>query len=172
MGCGSLLHVLGSIAVRFAIPLLVALTAVALADREAGRLRVRAATVVRLPVPGADDRVVAGILVFGDGNKQQVFLSSADWMPRNFDRRVEVMFPIESEDLRRRIVDELIPTYLGDNLRTRVLRSDGTYARATPGDGRSTSLPCVHHCPRSAKGSHRPAMGLRWPGPRGSTPGA
>ena len=46
------------------------------------------------------------ILVFGEGSKQQVFLSSADWMPRNFERRVEVMFPIESEDLRRRIVDE------------------------------------------------------------------
>jgi polyphosphate kinase len=75
------------------------------------------------------------IMVFGEGNKQQVFLSSADWMPRNFDRRVEVMFPIESEDLRRRIVDELIPTYLGDNVRTRVLRSDGTYARASAGSG-------------------------------------
>jgi polyphosphate kinase len=75
------------------------------------------------------------ILVFGEGNKQQVFLSSADWMPRNFERRVEVMFPIESEDLRRQIVDELIPTYLSDNVRTRVLRSDGTYVRASAGDG-------------------------------------
>src|SRR4051812_31125051 len=75
------------------------------------------------------------ILVFGEGNKQQVFLSSADWMPRNFDRRVEVMFPIESEDLRRQIVDVLIPTYLADNVRTRVLRSDGTYARMSPGSG-------------------------------------
>jgi polyphosphate kinase len=56
-------------------------------------------------------------------------------MPRNFDRRVEVMFPIESEDLRRQIVDELIPTYLGDNVRTRVLRSDGTYVRASAGSG-------------------------------------
>ena len=74
------------------------------------------------------------ILVFGEGSKQQVFLSSADWMPRNFDRRVEVMFPIESEELRRRIVDELIPTYLNDNVRTRTLRPDGTYARATPGN--------------------------------------
>ncbi len=74
------------------------------------------------------------ILVFGEGSKQQVFLSSADWMPRNFDRRVEVMFPIESEDLRRRIVDELIPIYLSDNVRTRILRPDGTYARATPGN--------------------------------------
>src|SRR4029077_9413645 len=69
------------------------------------------------------------ILVFGDGSKQQGFLSSADWMPRNFDRRVEVMFPLESEDLRRRIVEDIIPTYLGDNSRTRVLPPDGTYAR-------------------------------------------
>jgi polyphosphate kinase len=75
------------------------------------------------------------ILVFGEGNKQQVFLSSADWMPRNFERRVEVMFPIESEDLRRRIVDDIIPTYLGDNSHTRILRADGTYARSSPGDG-------------------------------------
>jgi polyphosphate kinase len=75
------------------------------------------------------------IMVFGEGSKQQVFLSSADWMPRNFERRVEVMFPIESEDLRRQIVDELIPTYLGDNARTRVLRSDGTYARTSAGGG-------------------------------------
>jgi polyphosphate kinase len=71
------------------------------------------------------------ILVFGEGPKQQVFLSSADWMPRNFVRRVEVMFPIESEDIRRRIVEEIIPTYMNDNSRTRILRPDGTYARAT-----------------------------------------
>jgi polyphosphate kinase len=75
------------------------------------------------------------ILVFGEGNKQQVFLSSADWMPRNFVRRVEVMFPIESEDIRRRIVDEIIPTYLGDNAHTRILLPDGTYTRAAGPDG-------------------------------------
>src|SRR3954466_2249590 len=75
------------------------------------------------------------IMVFGDGNKQQVFLSSADWMPRNFDRRVEVMFPIESEDLRQRLVEDIIPTYLGDNVRTRILRADGTYVRASAGSG-------------------------------------
>src|SRR4051812_7551351 len=75
------------------------------------------------------------ILVFGEGNKQQVFLSSADWMPRNFDRRVEVMFPIESEDLRQRLVEDIIPTYLRDNVRTRILRPDGTYSRADPSGG-------------------------------------
>ncbi len=70
------------------------------------------------------------ILVFGEGVKQQVFLSSADWMPRNFDRRVEVMFPVEAEDLRRRIVEEIVPAYLGDNSRARILLADGQYARA------------------------------------------
>ncbi len=74
------------------------------------------------------------ILVFGEGAKEQVFLSSADWMPRNFERRVEVMFPVEAEDIRRRIVEEIIPTYLCDNQRTRILQPDGTYTRAKVGD--------------------------------------
>ena len=74
------------------------------------------------------------ILVFGEGAKQQVFLSSADWMPRNFERRVEVMFPVEAEDIRRRIVDVIIPTYLNDNQRSRVLQSNGIYTRAAIGD--------------------------------------
>ena len=73
------------------------------------------------------------IMIFGDGPKQQVFLSSADWMPRNFVRRVEVMFPIESEEIRRRIVDEIIPIYLRDNERARILQADGTYKPATAG---------------------------------------
>jgi hypothetical protein len=50
-------------------------------------------------------------------------------MPRNFDRRVEVMFPVEAEDLRRRIVEEIIPAYLSDNRRMRMLQPDGAYAR-------------------------------------------
>ena len=74
------------------------------------------------------------ILVFGEGSKQQVFLSSADWMPRNFERRVEVMFPVEAENLRRRIVEEIIPTYLEDTSRTRLLRPDGTYQRVAAAD--------------------------------------
>ncbi|HEY3395168.1 MAG TPA: polyphosphate kinase 1 [Lacipirellulaceae bacterium] len=74
------------------------------------------------------------ILVFGEGSKQQVFLSSADWMPRNFERRVEVMFPVEAENLRRRIVEEIIPTYLEDTMRTRMLRPDGTYQRVAAAD--------------------------------------
>jgi polyphosphate kinase len=74
------------------------------------------------------------IFVFGEGTKQQIFLSSADWMPRNFDRRVEVMFPVEAEELRARITEEIIPAYLRDNCRTRILEADGSYVRPAPRD--------------------------------------
>ncbi|RIK75802.1 MAG: polyphosphate kinase 1 [Planctomycetota bacterium] len=70
------------------------------------------------------------IIVFGEGAKCEVYLSSADWMPRNFERRVEVMFPIEAPELRRRIGEEIIPAYLHDNCRARVLMPDGAYVRA------------------------------------------
>lgn len=69
------------------------------------------------------------LLVFGAGTRQTVWLSSADWMPRNFERRVEVMFPIEQSDLRQRIVREIIPVYLRDNTRARILQPTGEYTR-------------------------------------------
>lgn len=75
------------------------------------------------------------ILIFGEGAKSQVFLSSADWMPRNFDRRVEVMFPIEAAELRQRICDEIVPIYMRDNTRARILMPEGKYVRATAGQG-------------------------------------
>jgi len=75
------------------------------------------------------------ILVFGPDEEAKVFLSSADWMPRNFYRRVEVMFPIESEPLKRRMLTEIIPTYWRDNLHARELQSDGTYKRLHPAEG-------------------------------------
>ena len=71
------------------------------------------------------------ILVFGVDDAAQVFLSSADWMPRNFYRRVEVMFPIESPALKKRIVDqEIIPSYLRDDVRARILQPDGQFKRS------------------------------------------
>lgn len=69
------------------------------------------------------------IFVFGPDDDCKVFLSSADWMPRNFYRRVEVMFPVESPALRKRILNEIFPAYQKDNCRSRVLQSDGTYVR-------------------------------------------
>ena len=75
------------------------------------------------------------ILVFGQGTRQQVYLSSADWMPRNFERRVEVMFPVEAPELKQRVVSEIVPLYLRDNQRARLLDPSGVYTRAKPADG-------------------------------------
>jgi len=71
------------------------------------------------------------ILIFGKIPKAQIFLSSADWMPRNFQRRVEVMFPIESAELRQRILEEIAPAYLRDNTRARILQAAGNYVLAS-----------------------------------------
>jgi polyphosphate kinase len=72
------------------------------------------------------------IFVFGEGDNTQVFFSSADWMPRNFYRRVEVMFPVESAVLKKRVLTELVPIFLKDNARARIMRPDGQYQRVRP----------------------------------------
>jgi len=74
----------------------------------------------------------ARIFYFEAGGKHEVYLSSADWMPRNFVRRIEVMFPIDDETLRARILKEILGTQLADNVRARVLLPDGTYQRVVP----------------------------------------
>jgi len=74
----------------------------------------------------------ARIFYFQAGGKREVYLSSADWMPRNFVRRVEVMFPIDDETLRARILNEILATQLADNVKARRLAADGTYHRVTP----------------------------------------
>ncbi|MCA9213678.1 MAG: polyphosphate kinase 1 [Planctomycetales bacterium] len=75
------------------------------------------------------------IFVFGAEDDCKLFLSSADWMPRNFYRRVEVMFPIELGSLRKTVLQEIIPAYLADNTKARQLRHDGTYVRVQPARG-------------------------------------
>jgi polyphosphate kinase len=75
------------------------------------------------------------IFYFGNGGEPEIYLGSADWMPRNLYDRVEVLFPLKDEHLRQRIVDEILPVYLADNLKARVLGSDGTYSYVRRGKG-------------------------------------
>ena len=75
------------------------------------------------------------IYVFGPDEEAKVFLSSADWMPRNFFRRVEVMFPVLAPELATRILREILPVYLADNVRARSLDPDGVFRLLTPADG-------------------------------------
>ncbi|MBI3899833.1 MAG: polyphosphate kinase 1 [Gammaproteobacteria bacterium] len=70
---------------------------------------------------------------FQNDGKEEVWLASADWMDRNFFRRVEIAFPVNDAKLRARVVKEALETYLADNTQAWELRSDGSYVRvATP----------------------------------------
>lgn len=69
------------------------------------------------------------IYAFGTGDDADVLLSSADWMPRNFVRRVEIMFPVLQPSLKRHILDQILPTMFSDNVKTREMQSDGSYKR-------------------------------------------
>ncbi|NLJ70563.1 MAG: polyphosphate kinase 1 [Clostridiaceae bacterium] len=64
---------------------------------------------------------------YNDG-REDIFLSSADWMPRNLDRRVEILFPIEDEECRERVLEVLIYQML-DTDRARIMQGDGSYIR-------------------------------------------
>ncbi len=66
-----------------------------------------------------------------DGNPV-VYLASADWMPRNFLRRVEIAFPLEDPVLRDEIIHEVLPTFLHDRAKARELQPDGNYVRLQP----------------------------------------
>ena len=72
------------------------------------------------------------IFYFANGGEPDIYLGSADWMPRNLYERVEVMFPVKNSALRFRIFDEILQNYLRDNGKSRILHSDGTYRRAYP----------------------------------------
>jgi len=109
-------------------------------------LIVRGICCLRPGVPGVSDNITVRSIVdkylehsriayFANAGDPQVFLASADWMPRNFRRRVELMFPIEDPPLRSRIIDEILATTLADNIKARVLQPDGTYQRVQPGPG-------------------------------------
>ena len=68
------------------------------------------------------------IYYFYNSGKEEWYCSSADWMPRNLDRRVEILFPIEDEDIKAR-VHEILEVQLKDTIRASQMNSDGTYDR-------------------------------------------
>src|SRR5437870_2030090 len=110
-------------------------------------LIVRGMCALRPGVRGVSDRIrvrsVIGrflehsrIFYFANGGEEEVYLSSADWMPRNLYERVEVMFPIKDTLLRERVKHEILDAYLADNLKSRVLQKDGTYLRLWQAQGK------------------------------------
>ena len=79
------------------------------------------------------------IYYFENAGDPIVYLSSADWMPRNLVRRVEVAFPLEDPVLRKEVISEVLPALLNDRVKARELKSDGTYVRLHPNEGETAS---------------------------------
>jgi polyphosphate kinase len=107
-------------------------------------LLVRGICCLRPGVPGVSERIRVTSIVdrflehsrlfaFGAGDDPDCFISSADWMPRNFHSRVEAMVPVEDKALKARLVKEVLGMALADTARARLLQPDGTYRRADPG---------------------------------------
>ncbi|MDH4227911.1 MAG: polyphosphate kinase 1 [Deltaproteobacteria bacterium] len=112
-------------------------------------LLVRGICCLRPGIPGISENIrVTSILdrflehsrlyYFHNGGNPEIYSGSADWMPRNFSKRVEILYPILNNDLKSRIMDEILLTYLKDNVKARIMQSDGSYTRKKPKDDDKT----------------------------------
>jgi polyphosphate kinase len=108
-------------------------------------LLVRGICCLRPEWPGLSDGITVRSVVdrflehsrvyyFENAGRPDIFLGSPDWMPRNFFRRIETVFPVEDPALRERVKNELLDTCLADNLKSWHLRADGRYERRQSAD--------------------------------------
>ena len=70
----------------------------------------------------------ARIFYFENGGSPEVYMGSADWMPRNLDKRVEIMFPVEDPELKKQVI-HILEVQLADNVKAHILQPDGTYEK-------------------------------------------
>jgi polyphosphate kinase len=105
-------------------------------------LLVRGLCCLRPGVPGVSENIRvssvigrflehARIYYFRNGGREQVYIGSADLMPRNLNRRVEIVFPVEDPRLVHRVKDEILEVYLADNVNAYRMQPDGSYLRAS-----------------------------------------
>ncbi len=103
-------------------------------------LLVRGLCCLRPGIPGISENITvrsvigrflehARIFYFRNGGREEVYLGSADLMPRNLNRRVEVIFPVKEPRLISRLRDEILEVYLADDVNSHVLQTDGSYRR-------------------------------------------
>jgi polyphosphate kinase len=110
-------------------------------------LQVRGICCLRPGIPGVSETITVSSIVgrflehariyyFRNGGVDEVFLGSADLMPRNLDRRVEELYPVRDPAIKNALVSTILPVQLNDNQKLRLLKRDGTYERrvAAPGE--------------------------------------
>ena len=105
-------------------------------------LIVRGLSILRPGLKGLSDRIRVRSIVgrflehsrifhFANGGNDEIYLGSADWMPRNLFERCEVAFPVRDLAALARIHDEILPAYLADTVKARLQQPDGSYLRAS-----------------------------------------
>jgi polyphosphate kinase len=97
------------------------------------------------------------IFCFANGGMEEIYLSSADWLPRNLERRVELMFPVLDDGMRRK-VREILESYFRDNCQARLLGPDGVWTRLSPQGGEEVFRVQAHFFAQAAagiNGAHR-----------------
>jgi len=95
------------------------------------------------------------ILFFENNGQPDIYLSSADWMPRNFLRRIELAFPIKSAPLREQMINEILPNFLNDRVKARELQPDGSYRRLHPEGTEPRSQAQLHFRQKSRRRSKK-----------------
>lgn len=109
-------------------------------------LLVRGMCVLRPGIPGVSENIrvrsIVGrflehsrIFIFENGGEMEAHIASADWMGRNLDRRVELAVPVLDPVMTETVASQILAVLLADNVKSRELQSDGSYARLAPGAG-------------------------------------
>ncbi len=137
-------------------------------------LLVRGICGLRPGVPGVSDNIrvisVVGrflehsrIYYFQNDGDEEMYLGSADLMPRNLNFRVETVFPVRSQAILRHLRDDVLETYLADNMRSRIMQEHGGYARTIPlGDEKpvDSQIELIERAGRLENPKPRPVTGL------------
>lgn len=103
-------------------------------------LQVRGICCLRPGIPGMSETITVSAIVgrfleharvyyFRNGGDEEVFLGSADLMPRNLDKRVEILYPVDDPRIRRAILSSILPVQMNDTVKKRIMNPDGTYSR-------------------------------------------